>query len=221
MLKKSFIMVGALAISLAACANDDVKPEKKEEAPTEQVEREVEKEVKKEVKKEMETNEEKPLFTYTDNTMTMSGIQLGDSEEKVEEALGAPVKTYEGGRVDYGLKGANVMIVFGDLGVNYVQLTQTEGLEPLLTNDFIHSFKAIYEATDNVKNQLNAQDSFVLVDDSNAVLVVEKRDNQWTYMFAPDYSWMHSRSWSKETFLDENKFIKMDSETMMKKHTQS
>jgi hypothetical protein len=151
----------------------------------------------------------------------VNGIYAEDSIERVASVLGEPLeKPFGASRYDYSYgedeHSEELMVVFADYGVKYIQATTVAEDGKLLSDDFLEEFQGkVYRATEEQAQENGVISSFVFLANDDSVLIVEKRldDNgkvNRAYMVQSIYDWNVSRAWDAEIFADGNKFVEVD-----------
>ncbi|MCF6139648.1 hypothetical protein [Pseudalkalibacillus berkeleyi] len=156
-------------------------------------------------------------------SFNINGISMGDTSDQVIEVLGSPKEKPHGDeRYDYTFQdatyGEKLMVVFDDVGVNFIQADTSTKQGKLLTDEFIESFPGdIYKATEDQLQLFDANSLFAYVINEDSIMVVENynSDNGMAraYMITHIGGWAYARGWSMETFKDDTQFIKVDATT--------
>lgn len=229
-----------LLLATGACSEGSAKEEEKKQEKEVQLEIKnentfVEEEtvIEEENKKlneesDVQEGEEMASITIDLESLTgsfdVNGVFIGDTVERVVEVLGEPLeKPFGDERYEYSFQdawyGEQMMIVFDNVGVAYIQANTTTEKGKLLTNHFIQQFPGtIYQATEELTQDFKVLSILVFVINADSILIVEKYEDEISmvarsYLVAPDYSWDYSRGWNIETFNDVSKFRIVDSTT--------
>lgn len=151
----------------------------------------------------------------------MNGVFINDSIDQVIRTLGEPQEQFDDDRYDYTFLDAwyseKMMVVFDDVGVNYIQADTNTEDGKLLTESFINNFGGeIYQATD----EQESISTFVFVPSEESLLVIEKYEDENTgvarsYMLAHIDHWSFARAWDMETIMNKEQFVKVDAATVI------
>lgn len=156
-------------------------------------------------------------------SFSINGISIGDTNDRVIEVLGSPKDQPHGDeRYDYTYQdarfGEKLMVVFDDLGVNFIQADTSTEQGKLLTDEFIESFPGdIYKATEEQLQLFDANSLFAYVINEESIMVVENYNTESgmerAYLVTHIDGWAYARGWNMETFEDDTQFIKVDATT--------
>ncbi|MCA0984831.1 hypothetical protein LCL89_12305 [Halobacillus yeomjeoni] len=159
------------------------------------------------------------------NTFGMNGVFTGDSNNQVIQTLGEPIEKMDNERYDYTFIDAwyseKLMVVFDDLGVNYLQADSSMEDGKLLSDSFINDFPGtIYQATEEQKSLTGSLELLVFVLGESSVLAMEKYEDESTdvtrsYMVSDIHHWSFARGWDMAAFQDETQFNEIDALTAL------